>query len=188
MVQGENVKQLKVAIDYLFNELGIKRLAGQLFFYCLFFAFIGYFADQPEFVNLASDKARLKLAVRHASKLLGECKQLDQLALQQLAPNMRSARVCPRERSPVTVELALDEKVIFINSIEPAGLHNDGITALYEQFDIKAGPVHISLKLDDDINTEGYSHLFERDFLLGPAQILVIEFNGGFDVHLSDTI
>jgi len=181
------VQQLQAGMNYLVNELGTARLAGQVLFYGLFFAFIGYFADQPEFVNLSPDKAQVKLAVRHSGKLLGECIQLDETSLQQLAPNMRIARICPRERSPVKVEFALDEKVIFVNSIEPAGLHNDGISALYEHFNIKAGSIHVSIKLDDDINSEGYSHRFERDFLLTPAQILVIEFNNGFKVHLSNS-
>ena len=179
------VEQIRLGVDHLVNEVGVARLAGQVLFYCLFFAFIGYFADQPEFVNLAPDEARLKLAVRHSGRLLGECQELDEAAQMQRAPNMRVARICPRERSPVTVELALDRKVIFVNSIEPAGLHNDGVSALYEYFNVKAGPVHLSVKLDDDINSEGYSHRFEQDFSLSPAQILVIEFDNGFNIHLS---
>lgn len=169
--------------DSWIERLGVKRLGGQIAFYLLFFTFIGYFADQPEVDNLVADEALIKLAVRHAGKLIGECRPLDASEIEQLAPNMRVVKTCPRERSPLQVELIVNGKVIFVDSIEPAGLHNDGISATYKKFSVKAGSVQLSVRVNDDAGGEGYSHRFEGDYDLGPADILLIEFNNGFNIY-----
>jgi|TARA_Y100000310_G_C20681779_1_gene816416 hypothetical protein len=165
------------------RELGVKRLGGQMVFYLLFFAFIGYFADQPEFDYLGGDEALVKLAVRHAGRRIGECRALDASEIEERAPNMRVPLVCPRERSAVQVELALNQDVVFVNSIEPAGLHNDGISAAYERFNVKAGPMHVGIKVIDDTGSEGPTHQFEGDYVLKPTDILVIEFSDGFNIQ-----
>lgn len=169
--------------DSRIGRLGVKRLGGQIVFYLLFFTFIGYFADQPEFDNLAADEALITLAIRHAGKLIGECRALDASEIAQLAANMRVLKTCPRERSPLQVELIVNDDVVFVDSIEPAGLYSDGISATYARFNVKAESVHLSVKVDDDAGSEGYSHRFEGDYNLDPADILVIKFNNGFDIY-----
>jgi hypothetical protein len=165
------------------RRLGVKRIGGQMAFYLLFFAFIGYFADQPEFDNLVPDEALIKLAVRHSGKIIGECRVLDASEIAKLAPNMRAPLRCPREKSPLQVELSLNEKAIFVDSIEPAGMHNDGISAAFERFSVKAGPIHLSVKVNDAAGSKGFSHRFEGDYDLNPADILVVDFDGGFNVQ-----
>ena len=169
-----------------FRELTPVQAAGQFAVYLLLFAFVGYLADQPSYRYLEEGQAEIKLAVRHTGQLLGECRELGAEEMSRLAPNMRAPLVCPRERSPVRVELALDEKVMYLNSIAPAGLHNDGISAAYATFMVPEGPVTLRLSIDDDANSAGFTHELQRDIVLRAGQSFVIEFSNGFNLHAPD--
>ena len=75
-------------------------------------AFIGCLLLHPRYRHLAHDQALLKLSFTHAGQLVHECRRRTPEELAKLPPNMRAPLDCPRERSPVTVELALDGQLL----------------------------------------------------------------------------
>jgi hypothetical protein len=156
---------------------------GQVLCYGAFIALLGYFANSPTHVHLQDDKATIKLGIRHPGKIIGECTQLTQNEMDALAANMKVIETCPRERSPLRIELALDDKVIYQDEIPPAGLHNDGIATMYQRFAVPVGQHRLQIKMNDDVAQQGYSYIYDEPIDLLPAQVLVIQYNDGFVVR-----
>ena len=84
------------------------RYLLQAFNYFVFMALIWYFATEPSIRILAEDEAMITIAFAHAGELREPCRKLSNEELQKLAPNMRKLDDCPRERSPVLIEVMLD--------------------------------------------------------------------------------
>ena len=160
--------------------------AGQLLLYGLFAAFIGIFSQWPPYQNLADDQALIKVSFTHSGKPVSDCRPLSPAELAKLPPNMRAPVKCPRERSPVTIEVDLDGTPMLHQVIKPAGLSRDGASAVYRRLEVKAGPQLIAVRLKDDVRSEGFDYQREQAVTLKPAQILVIDFDaskGGITIQ-----
>jgi hypothetical protein len=158
-------------------DLSAAAWLKQAIFYAIVVAAIGYFASGPAYHPIKPDQAELKLVVRYSGKLLGECHRLDSAELEELAPNMRAPMVCPREKSPLLVEVSVDGDVIFERQVEPAGLQNDGVLALYKTFVFNAGPADLRVRIKEDMREQQFTQTLERAVEFDPDRILVVEFN-----------
>lgn len=152
------------------------RYFGQVAVYGLFALIVGYFSTSPAYTVLAPGQALLKLSFVHAGERVGECRDRSDAELAELPPNMRIRRVCPRERSPLTVELEVDGKRLYRAVIPPSGLAHDGPASVYQRFAIPAGPHRISVRMGDR-RSGGFNHILDSTLSLTPAQILVIDFD-----------
>jgi hypothetical protein len=150
-------------------------LAGQALFYGLFAVIIGYFSTSPDFTHIEPGQALIKLSFSTQAEPVGECRERTPEELAKLAPNMRTARVCPRERSPIKVSIALDGKPLFEGVAPPSGLSKDGASTLYKRFEVPAGEHLISVKMNDNARIPDFNHVREEKMTLKPAQILVID-------------
>ena len=92
----------------------------------VFMGLIWYFASYPSIRLIGDDEAVLTVAFAHAGQLREPCRRLSQEELNQLAPNMRNPEDCPRERSPVTIEVELDRELVYRETLSPPGLFGDG--------------------------------------------------------------
>ncbi|MDK1024393.1 MAG: hypothetical protein QGD92_09205 [Gammaproteobacteria bacterium] len=165
------------------KKISIKMILGQMLFYLGLMIFIGYFAEVPEFEYLPDTHGELKLIIRHSGKLIGECTRPDPEAQQKLPRNMRVPMICPRERSPVTVRLSLDDRLVLDKSVLPAGLHNDGISAEYRNFRVEAGKVRITLVVNDSQGDQNSTYTYEREITINPSESVALEFNNGFTLY-----
>ena len=161
----------------------ILRYLGQAVFYGLFIAVIGYFSSAPAYVHFPQDMALIKASFSHAGQPKEEChvRTADELA--KLPPNMRVAVQCGRERSPVMFDLELDGKVVYRAELPPAGLSRDGVSTVYQRFQVHAGRHHLRARLKDSVRVTDFNYVKEADVELAPAQVFVVEFNartGGF--------
>jgi hypothetical protein len=150
-------------------------IAGQIFLYSLFAVVIGIFSRWPSYQALAADQAMLKLSFSHHGKPIAECRQASAAELAKLPPNMRAPTVCPRQRSPVLVELDIDGKQSYRHTAMPSGLSKDGASAVYHRLELAAGSHHIAVRINDDARAQGFQYLREATVTLKPAQILVID-------------
>jgi hypothetical protein len=150
---------------------------GQVVLYALFAGFIGLFSHWPTYHPLASDQALIKLSFTHAGKPVGDCRMQTQEELAKLPPNMRAPTKCPRERSPVTVEVDIGGTNVLRRVAEPSGLSRDGKSAVYQRLPVAAGPQRIAVRLNDDVRHAGFTHQREDTVTLQPAQVLVIDFD-----------
>jgi hypothetical protein len=160
----------------------ILRTAAQLVLYVPLMAIIGYFSTQPRFSPIGPDEALVRVSLIHAGQRKHECRQRSAEELAKLAPNMRAALDCPRERADVLVELELDGTTVLRREVEPAGFQHDGNAVLYQRLAVPAGPHRIVVRLRD--RAEGdFNYVKEQTVELDAGRVLLIDFNaaqGGF--------
>ncbi len=159
------------------------QFLGQGIVYAGMALWLGYFANQPVYNQLPPDMALVKLSVIHGAQHEGACRKRTQAELNALAPNMRAPLDCPRERLPVTIEVLLDGKLVYRESVQPAGLARGGKTRAYYKFQTGAGPHELEARLVDSARTEGYDYEKAVRIDLIPGENFVIDFRaelGGF--------
>lgn len=157
----------------------ISRILGQTVLYALFIAFIGYFATSPAYTFLPQDQALIKLTFSHAGKHMQPCRERSAEELAALPKHLRKKQDCPRERSPIDVEMKLDGKVIYSATISPSGLSHDLASPVYERIRLSAGEHRLQVSMRDDIHSEAYNYTLDQAVTMLPAQILVIDFDSG---------
>ena len=150
---------------------------GQALLYGLFALIIGYFSSSPSYRHLPADLALIKLSFSHEGKLVSECRQRSAEELAKLAPNMRAPMDCPRERSPVTVEIDLDGTPTYRHVATPSGLSKDGASTVYHRFPVHSGEHRLAIRLNDDARATGFNYRREEMVNLKPGKVLVIDFN-----------
>jgi hypothetical protein len=154
------------------------RYVAQALLYVPLMAILGYFSTSPAYTHMASDEALVRLSFSHAAQRLGECHERTPEELAKLAPNMRSATVCPRERSPVTVELEMDGKLLYHVVAPPSGLTRDGASTVYRRLPVAAGKHHFVARLRDKAGGD-YNFVKDATVELAPGRVLVIDFISG---------
>ena len=158
------------------------RIAAQLLLYVPLMALIGYFSTAPRFSPVGETEALLRLSFIHAAQRKAACRERSPEELAKLAPNMRAALDCPRERSPIVVELELDGKLVLRREVQPAGLKRDGNATVYHRLPVPAGRHTIAVRLRDRPG-EGFDYTREETLELAPGRVLLIDFvdaKGGF--------
>jgi hypothetical protein len=144
--------------------------------YAAFIAVVGYFATSPLYVHLPAGEALVKLSFQHAGERKEACHERTPEELAKLAPNMRAASVCPRERAPVEVEVAMDGRPLFAIVAQPTGLAKDGASTVYRRIAVPAGSHRVVAKMKDTVAGD-FRFLAERTVDLAPGQVLVIDFD-----------
>jgi hypothetical protein len=144
--------------------------------YGAFMAVVGYFSTSPEYVALPPGEALVKLSLQHAGQRREACRERTAEELAKLAPNMRAAQVCSRERSPVTVAVEMDGKPLFTVVAPPTGWSRDGASTIYRRVAVPAGAHRFVARLSD---TADGQHGFVREHAqdLPPGRVLVIDFD-----------
>lgn len=149
---------------------------GQLLGYAAFCAALAYFATRPVYHPIPPETALVKVSLQHAGQRKEACRERSAEELAKLAPNMRSASVCPRERVPVAIEIALDGRTIVSQSVPPSGLAKDGSSTLYLRVEVPAGEHRVVAKLGDSPEP-GFGHVKEATVNLAAGAILLIDFD-----------
>jgi hypothetical protein len=158
------------------------RLAAQLALYVPLMALIGYFSTSPRYAVLGEDEALVRLSFVHAAELKEPCRQRSAEELAKLAPNMRAALDCPRERASLLVELEVDGALVLRREVEPSGLRRDGNATVYHRLPLPAGRHRVVARLRDRPG-EGFNYVKEETVELAPGRVLLIDFvasRGGF--------
>lgn len=150
---------------------------AQGIWFALFAFGIGYFSMAPVYHYLESEQGLLRLSISHAGQIVGACRERSAEELAKLPPNMRALQECPRERSPVTVELELDGRLLHHEVALPSGLSRDGASTVYRRFPLRAGEHRLTVRLDDSARIPGFNYQHSELIQLRPAQVLVIDFN-----------
>ena len=162
-----------------------RSIALQVPAYVAFAAFIGYFSSAPPYRHLGPGLAVVKLSFSHAGSPKQECRSRSPGELAKLAPNMRAALDCPRERSDVRVEVEMDGQVIYRIEARPSGLSYDLPATVYRRLEVPAGKHTFRARLADTPTGE-FRHRGEATVDLAPGRVLVIDFvasRGGFQFH-----
>jgi hypothetical protein len=158
------------------------RIAAQLALYAPLMAILAYFSTEPRFSAVAPDEALLRVSFIHATQRKEACRERSAEELAKLAPNMRAALDCPRERSPLVVELELDGHIVLRREMQPSGLRRDGNAAVYQRMALPAGRHRIVARLRDRADGD-FNYMKDETVQLAAGRAFVIDFNasrGGF--------
>lgn len=155
----------------------VLRYGLQILFYALFMAAVWYFSIKPAYHQLDTGQAVITLSFIHATKVREPCRKLTQEELMKLAPNMRLQLDCPRERSPLVLEMYLDETLITKVQIEPPGFHKDQSVSFFERVKVTAGEHKLRIWMNDDVKVAGVVHHYEQLVSLKPEQLLLVDFD-----------
>ena len=152
------------------------RLVAQASLYALSAIAIGAFSCWPQYEQLAPNTAVIKLSFSHAAPRREACAQLTPAELARLPINMRVRTDCPRDRWPVTVDLALDGRPLYHGTHRPAGLHDDGPSTIFRRFAVPSGPHALTVRMRDTGRTTGYDYEASREVILRSGQSFVVDF------------
>lgn len=159
------------------RRIGPVQLLGQFVLYGLYGLVIAVFSQWPAYRPLAADQAQIKISVARLGQPVGECRRLSDDELGALPPNMRDPVQCPRERSPLTMEVDLDGQRVLQRVAQPGGLSRDGASAIYERLDVPAGEQHIHVRFNDDVRPGAKTWERETTVNLAAGQVLVVDFD-----------
>ena len=159
------------------DRLSPRAWAGQALLYALFALAIAVFSQWPPYHPIGTDQALIKVSFTHAGKPVGDCEPLSEAERMRLPPNMRATMRCPRERSPVLVEVDVGGVNMLERSAPPSGLSKDGASALYQRLVVPAGEQRIAVRFSDDVRARDKAHVHEATVTLAPGQVLVIDFD-----------
>ncbi len=155
----------------------VLRGLGQIAAYAAFAAVVVYFSAAPAYRYIAPDQAVVKLTLAHYGERLQPCRRRSAEEIAELPPNMRRLEECPRERSPITVELQVDGRVVHHEVAPPTGLWGDGMAYVYRRFTVPAGDHRLTARLRDSVHVEGYNHERSETLRLTPGEALIVEFD-----------
>lgn len=158
---------------------GVMAWVGQALLYGVFALVIGVFSSWPPYEYLEPGQAQIKLSFSHQGKVVSDCRDASAQELAKLPPNMRAPKICPRERSPITVELDLDGTTALRHVANPAGLSRDGASTYYHRIQLAAGDHTLVVRLKNDVRSPGFDYERRANVTLKAAQILVIDFDPG---------
>lgn len=151
---------------------------GQAVAYGLFCSVVAYWATDPVYSYLPADRAEIKLAFKHAAQRREKCHKRTHEELMKLAPNMRGANRCSRQRSPLLIELLVDDRPLAKTVYPPPGIHEDGSAYVYEKYRVSLGKHRLTLRMRDTMRTTGYDHRLTQEIVVEAGQALVIGFDG----------
>lgn len=150
----------------------------QAVLYGAFAATLGWFSTSPAFEPLPPGHALIRVSLNHAGQRKEACRTRTPEELAKLAPNMRAAEDCPRERAPVLVKVELDGRSVADIVAIPSGLSRDGASVAYRRIPVPAGTHRIRVALADDA-AGTFDRVREEEMRLDPGRVLVIDFEPG---------
>ena len=151
------------------------RWALQMPLYAAFAAALGWFSTSPAFEPIAPGHALIRISLNHAGQRKAACHVRTPEELAKLAPNMRAAEDCPRERAPVRVQVELDGKPVADIVATPAGLSRDGASIAYRRIAVPAGEHRLRVRLADDA-AGTFDRVRDETVSLAPGRVLVVDF------------
>ncbi len=161
----------------------ILRYVLQIFNYSVFMTMVWYFSVAPAYTHIEPGQSLIALSFGHAGQPVEECRKRSPEELAKLPPNMRNPLVCPRQRSPIDVELTLNGELLFKETFQPQGLSGDWGVDVYREFKVPSGKHHFMVRLKDSVRIKDFNYVLEKDVVLKSNQLLMIDFqpnDGGF--------
>ena len=161
----------------------VVRMSLQVTAYIAFAAVVGYLSASPAYEYADAGTATIKLSLSHAANRVEPCVRLTPEQIAELAPNMRRAETCERQRLPLTVELEIDGEIAATIEAPPSGLWNDGPASIYERFEVEPGAHTITARLRDSDRAEGWDYTHTEDVTLVASRYFTVTFraaSGGF--------
>lgn len=155
----------------------VMNWTGQALLYGCFGVALGVLSRWPVYHPLPPETAQIKVSFLHHGQRLAECRPYTEEEKAKLAPNMRKAMKCERERSPVHIEVDIDGQPVLSHTANPSGLSRDGASTMYQRLNVPAGEHRIAVRFKDKMSQPDFTQQREESITLQPAQVLVIDYS-----------
>jgi hypothetical protein len=152
------------------------RLFGQFVVIAALFSAVAALSNWPTYRQIPQGQAAVMLSFVHGADRQAECRRLSPAEIAKLPPNMRRVQDCPRGRRPIYVELELDGRNVFRESLPPTGIAGDGPSRVYKRFLVPAGEHDIAVRMRLSARADGFDHERKTRVALAAEQMLVIDF------------
>ena len=149
----------------------------QAFNYTIFMAIVWYFATAPSIRVINDDESMITLAFGHAGELREPCRKMSSEEMAKLPANMRIDEACPRERSPIHIEMLMDGELLYDKTLLAPGIYNDGGVNIFFSGKIPAGEHNIEIKMEDNVRNEGLDHTFTKTVSIDPTKIILFSYD-----------
>jgi len=160
------------------------RFLLQAVFYTMFMGVVWYLSTNPPYRPLDEGEAVVIVAFGHAGKIVAPCRERSAEEMAAMPPNMRVAQDCPRERSPIRVEVLLDDKVALKETFIAPGFSKDLGVEIFHRTMVPVGKHRVIARMNDDVNVEGFTHVVEQEIELTQGKILVVEYKADKDTFV----
>ena len=154
-----------------------RKWVARVLLYALFVAPIVYLSCAPTYRPLAEDQALLRIALRHAGQVIGDCRDRSAEELARLPANMRAARICPRTRAPVRVQVEVDGRILVDETRAARGFANDGPVVVYHRLPLSAGRHGIRVRVADGPDSQAFRYTREASVDLPAGRLLTVDFD-----------
>ncbi len=157
----------------------MKRVAQLLAQGCIYAGFaviLAYYSSLSIYERVPPDVALIKLSFAHSANRIGECHTRTATELSELAPNMRAALDCPRQRLNVVVQMKVDGELLYEDVLPPTGIHGDGVAITYQRLVVSSGRHVLEMALRDSARQEGFDYVAKQVVNLSPGQSLAVDF------------
>lgn len=155
----------------------MQKFPGRLLTFGVFALGIGLFSQWPVYQHVQPNHGEIKFSFALTGQRLAACRERTPEELAALPPNMRAKKDCARERTPVTLQIALDGKNHYDVTSRPGGFAKDGNSLFYGRFPLPAGAHVLKVKLIDSPRTEGYDVVDDVVLEVKAGEITVLRFN-----------
>jgi hypothetical protein len=152
-------------------------ILGQGLAHLAFALVIGYFSSQPTYQAFPKNQAMIKLSISHAGMRKQACTERAVAHQRNIPKTARKLMDCPRERHPVSIEMKIDDKVVFNAAAQPSGLSNDGKSLFHHRFPVPTGNHKIAVSLYEAETSKGPQYKFKQSVDLKAGSIAVVGFN-----------
>lgn len=162
----------------------VARIALMALVYAALGVGTGYLSVRPAYRYADPDAAQIKVSFSHAAERVEPCRELSPAEIAELAPNMRQAMVCERERLPLVVELDIDGERVYAETVEPSGLWDDGAASVYARLPVAPGEHRIAIRLRDSARGDGWDYTGAADMGFVAGHNYTVTFDaeaGGFE-------
>jgi hypothetical protein len=153
------------------------RLLAQAALYGAFALAVGVFSSWPVFRQLDAEQALLRLSLLHSGKPRFECRTRSAEELEKMPKHMRTPLDCPRERSPVRVQVEFDGRIVIDETVAPGGLTRDGAAAIYRRMAVPVGAHQLRVRVNDDSRRQDFPFEHTQALQLAAGQVVLIDFN-----------
>ncbi len=153
------------------------RIFGQFIIILALFAGVAAFADWPTYRTIPSGTGVVLMTFTHGADRKAFCRKRSPEELAKLPPNMRKPEECPRARPPIYVELDIDGRTVFSESLNPTGIAGDAPSRVYERFVLPAGEYEIAARMRDTPRMDGFDYSHRERVRLAAGQLFMVDFD-----------
>lgn len=143
-----------------------------------------FLSDSP-FHVVQRETAAFVVSLKHAGEIVTYSDSDAQVDDSNVLPHMRRERPVERIRVPVQLRITVDDSIRLVQSFEPGGLFNDGLSIGMSETEVTPGDHRVKVEFNDTSDGSGWTYVWERELAFEPLtrKVLVFDEDGRFVLH-----